>query len=195
MIKTAKIFKNGRSQAVRLPAEFRFEGSEVDIRRDVEWFGRVRTAQRLAQHRIHRHVPRTHLLVDDRAQLVRPGRGRILAALIPDLLRDADPDRQMVARGNREPRPDVTADDVVALATASAGKEIEAGLEPLVETMSDFERLVERVVGRQHSLVNDLATLDGKVAVDFDHGRVGRDEIGAVHLDFVVVLGREWDGS
>ena len=31
---TAKLFKNGRSQAVRLPAEFRFEGSEVEIRRD-----------------------------------------------------------------------------------------------------------------------------------------------------------------
>ena len=31
---TAKLFWNGRSQAVRLPAEFRFEGSEVDIRRD-----------------------------------------------------------------------------------------------------------------------------------------------------------------
>ena len=30
----AKIFKNGRSQAVRLPAEFRFEGDEVLIRRD-----------------------------------------------------------------------------------------------------------------------------------------------------------------
>jgi antitoxin VapB len=33
--KTAKIFPNGGSQAVRLPAEFRFEGSdEVYIRRD-----------------------------------------------------------------------------------------------------------------------------------------------------------------
>ncbi len=30
---TAKIFKNGRSQAVRLPKEFRFEGEEVKIRR------------------------------------------------------------------------------------------------------------------------------------------------------------------
>ena len=34
MTQTAKIFMNGRSQAVRLPAEFRFEGSEVEIRRD-----------------------------------------------------------------------------------------------------------------------------------------------------------------
>jgi antitoxin VapB len=31
---TAKLFMNGRSQAVRLPAEFRFEGKEVNIRRD-----------------------------------------------------------------------------------------------------------------------------------------------------------------
>jgi antitoxin VapB len=34
--KTAKLFMNGRSQAVRLPAEFRFEGTEVNIRRDPE---------------------------------------------------------------------------------------------------------------------------------------------------------------
>ncbi|MGA7340816.1 MAG: AbrB/MazE/SpoVT family DNA-binding domain-containing protein [Terracidiphilus sp.] len=34
MAQTAKLFKNGRSQAVRLPKEFRFEGKEVGIRRD-----------------------------------------------------------------------------------------------------------------------------------------------------------------
>ncbi len=33
MLKTAKIFANGRSQAVRLPKEFRFEGDEVYIKR------------------------------------------------------------------------------------------------------------------------------------------------------------------
>lgn len=32
-LKTAKLFKNGESQAVRLPKEFRFEGSEVLIKR------------------------------------------------------------------------------------------------------------------------------------------------------------------
>jgi len=30
---TAKLFSNGRSQAVRLPAEFRFEGKEVYVER------------------------------------------------------------------------------------------------------------------------------------------------------------------
>ncbi|MFC6646623.1 antitoxin [Granulicella cerasi] len=34
MAQTAKLFKNGRSQAVRLPSEFRFEGEEVFIRKD-----------------------------------------------------------------------------------------------------------------------------------------------------------------
>ena len=54
MSKTAKLFRNGRSQAVRLPREFRFEGDEVLIRQvgngvllepkltDVgQWFGKL----------------------------------------------------------------------------------------------------------------------------------------------------------
>lgn len=34
MPRTARLFRNGRSQAVRLPVEFRFDGDEVYIRRD-----------------------------------------------------------------------------------------------------------------------------------------------------------------
>lgn len=34
MSQTAKVFMTGRSQAVRLPIEYRFQGSEVFIRRD-----------------------------------------------------------------------------------------------------------------------------------------------------------------
>jgi antitoxin VapB len=34
MSQVAKIFTNGRSQAVRLPAAFRFSGKEVFIRKD-----------------------------------------------------------------------------------------------------------------------------------------------------------------
>jgi antitoxin VapB len=36
MESTAKLFKNGRSQAVRLPKEFRFKGTEVKIRKEGE---------------------------------------------------------------------------------------------------------------------------------------------------------------
>ena len=42
----AKLFRNGRSQAVRLPAEFRFEGTEVEVHRDPESGAVVLTAVR-----------------------------------------------------------------------------------------------------------------------------------------------------
>jgi antitoxin VapB len=32
--RTVKLFRNGRSQAVRLPADFRFEGTEVFVDKD-----------------------------------------------------------------------------------------------------------------------------------------------------------------
>ena len=34
MARTAKLFRNGRSQAVRLPADLRFDAKEVFIRQD-----------------------------------------------------------------------------------------------------------------------------------------------------------------
>ena len=34
IMKTAKLFKNGQSQAVRLPKEFRFEGDHVFIKKE-----------------------------------------------------------------------------------------------------------------------------------------------------------------
>jgi antitoxin VapB len=34
MPRTAKLFRNGRSQAVRRPADYRFQGSQVYVRRD-----------------------------------------------------------------------------------------------------------------------------------------------------------------
>jgi antitoxin VapB len=34
LLETAKVFMSGRSQAVRIPAEFRFTSNEVYIRRD-----------------------------------------------------------------------------------------------------------------------------------------------------------------
>lgn len=36
MTQVAKLFLNGRSQAVRLPSAYRFDGKEVYIRRDPE---------------------------------------------------------------------------------------------------------------------------------------------------------------
>jgi virulence-associated protein VagC len=47
--RTAKLFRNGASQAVRLPAEFRFDGKEVYATRD-EATGDVVLSQRPGAH-------------------------------------------------------------------------------------------------------------------------------------------------
>jgi antitoxin VapB len=50
MARTAKLFMNGRSQAVRLPAEFRFDGDEVLIRKD-ETTGDVILSEKTARQK------------------------------------------------------------------------------------------------------------------------------------------------
>ncbi len=37
-MQSAKLFKNGRSQAVRLPKEYRFKGQEVFIKKQLKVF-------------------------------------------------------------------------------------------------------------------------------------------------------------
>lgn len=44
---------NGRSQAVRLPAEFRFEGKEVNIRKDPETGDIILSVQEQAKRQAH----------------------------------------------------------------------------------------------------------------------------------------------
>ena len=53
MPKTAKLFMNGRSQAVRLPSEFRFHGNEVSIRRDPETGDVILSSQQQAKRQAH----------------------------------------------------------------------------------------------------------------------------------------------
>lgn len=73
----AKLFRNGRSQAVRLPREFRFEGSHVRVRRLAQgvllepligdpaaWFAeldRVREGQFLGKGRKQPVTPRREI--------------------------------------------------------------------------------------------------------------------------------------
>lgn len=53
MPKTAKLFMNGRSQAVRLPSEFRFAGNEVSIRKDPETGDVILSSQGQAKRQAH----------------------------------------------------------------------------------------------------------------------------------------------
>lgn len=72
MTHTARLFKNGRSQAVRLPRAFRFEGDRVRVRRSGagvllepvvtnvdEWFTEIDRAGATRFMPDGRHQPRT----------------------------------------------------------------------------------------------------------------------------------------
>ena len=81
MTTTAKLFRNGRSQAVRLPREFRFEGDRVRVRRagrgvlvepiftDVlDWFAeldRFASERFMPEGRRQPPVPVRHVFDDD----------------------------------------------------------------------------------------------------------------------------------
>ena len=76
-----------------------------------------------------------------------------------------------------------------------AAEDVKAGFKPGCETVCDFNGLVQRMIGGKDA-VNFLAlAIDGEVAVEFDHGAARGDGLGAVDLDFVVVLGRERKGQ
>ena len=81
MTTTAKLFKNGRSQAVRLPRELRFEGDRVRVRRAgrgvlvepmftnvAEWFAeldRLASAPFMPEGRHQPPSPRRDVFDDD----------------------------------------------------------------------------------------------------------------------------------
>lgn len=73
MGRTARIFMNGRSQAVRLPAEFRFDTKEVYIRKDPKT-GDVILSKRpndwdsFLRARDEAEIPDDFLTPEDRAQ-------------------------------------------------------------------------------------------------------------------------------
>jgi antitoxin VapB len=77
MGQTAKIFTNGRSQAVRLPAEFRFDTKEVYIRKDPKT-GDVILSKRpnnwdgFLKARDEADIPDDFLTAEDRAQSPLP---------------------------------------------------------------------------------------------------------------------------
>ncbi len=74
MPRTAKLFKNGRSQAVRLPSEFRFEGDEVNISRDPSTGGVLLTPKAGNFQEFFRL--RDALTQQQRDEFVIPGRDR-----------------------------------------------------------------------------------------------------------------------
>ena len=77
----AKLFCSGRSQAVRLPAAFRFEGTEVEIERDPVTAAVVLTPLR----------PTATALLELRDELLKDPDFQAEIAMVFDGLRDSRP--------------------------------------------------------------------------------------------------------
>lgn len=83
-VPTAKLFMHGRSQAVRLPKEFRFEGVEVYVRRvgdDVVLSSRPRASMRTLVESLEQFEPGFCIAREQPAQTVEraallPARGK-----------------------------------------------------------------------------------------------------------------------
>jgi hypothetical protein len=58
-----------------------------------------------------------------------------------------------------------------------AAEDVKAGLEPLVEAVSYFERLMLSVVSGSYTVNNRLLSFCSEVAVQFHHGVAGGDSL------------------
>jgi hypothetical protein len=74
------------------------------------------------------------------------------------------------------------------LTLSDRSKEIKAAFEPIIEAMRDLNGLMLGVIGGINAVYDGLRAVDREVAVEFNHGVTGIDQVGAVHLDFVVIL-------
>jgi len=89
----------------------------------------------------------------------------------------------------------VVTDPLDALTAARRSKDVEAGFKPVGETVGDLDGFVLGVIRGIEAVHHRLATVDGEIAVKFDHGVAGLDLIVTVDLDFVIVLRAGRDDS
>src|SRR5882724_2317751 len=132
--------------------------------------------------RIETQIPAAQLLVDDRANLPGPSIGGVRTALIADLGREAHVYRPMPFFRNAHPRPDMIAYPLIALARAIAHEDVETGLEPTVEALSNLDGFVQGVVIGPNAVNYALRSFKGEVRVQLHHGAAWRHRLGAVHL-------------
>src|ERR1019366_3954355 len=84
----------------------------------------------------------------------------------------------------------VVTDPVDSLAGALRCENIKSNFKPGIKTVSNFDGLVQRVIGGEKSVLHGLRALKRKIAVQFHHGVMRLDSIRAINLNFVIVLRR-----
>src|ERR1700678_2774870 len=126
--------------------------------------------ERAVDGRIKTEIQSANGLVHDGPDLDGPGIRRIDRPLIPNFNRQADADGPIPRFRNSHPGPDMVADPLPAHPGIRTGEDVETQLEPIVEAVRDFERLVQLVLRRVHTVDDGLTAFEGKVAVKLEHG-------------------------
>src|SRR5579859_1039937 len=88
------------------------------------------------------------------------------------------------------PGPNVVADPFPSVVRLNAGKDVKARLEPGGKTMGDFKGLLQSVDRGKHAVDLFPLALHREIAMQFDHGLAGRNRIGSVYLDLVIILSK-----
>src|SRR5438093_12275655 len=164
--------------------------TEFEVRRKLESFGDAFAVEGAVEGGIERPIPAAHLLVHDRPNFPGPGVGRKFPPLIADFVGNAYANGPVPAIGRAKTRADVAPHPVPAVPGSGAGEDVQAGLEPGREAARDLDGFVPGMIRGRDPALSSFAALGGEVAVQLDHGLVGRDRVVRVDLDFVVFLGR-----
>src|SRR6266850_6289177 len=128
-------------------------------------------------------------LVYDGANFPGPRVGREVPSLVTEFVGQAHSHWPVPGLGHADPRPDMIAYALPPSIGLDTGKHVEPGLKPAGETLAEFQGLVLRMVAGEDAVLRDLAAVGREVRMQLHHRASGRNCIGAVYLDLVVVLG------
>jgi len=133
-------------------------------------------------------IPVAELPIDNRAHLPGPSVGGELATLVADFVGKAEADRPFPLLWDGNTGTNMVAHPLKALAAALGSKDVEAYFEPVRETVGDLDGFVLGMISGVEAVDDSLGAVDGEITVKLNHGVAGINQIGTVHLNFIVVL-------
>src|ERR1700690_1221461 len=162
--------------------------AEFEIRRKDDALRHIRAVKCAIERGIDGPIPSAYFLINDGANLPGPRVQRKLPSLIANLVRETNSHWPGPLCRNPESRPYVVAHPLPSLAGVHRGKNVEAAFEIIGEAVGDFNRFVLGMISGIEPVEHELRAIDREVAMQFNHGVTRLDQVGAVHLNFIVIL-------
>src|SRR5204862_8252663 len=133
--------------------------TELEVGREDETLVYDRAMEGPVKCRIEGEIPPPELLINDRADLPRPGVRGVPAALPADFVRKADADGPVPLGRNAHSGADVAANVVPTLAVLRRSENVDAGFKPAIKSMGDLDGFVPLVVGGKRAVIGGFGAL------------------------------------